>query len=393
MTYTQITATAATLGVLAASAIAQDTQLSLDDAIAIAIEAQPGTVEDAEREQFNGRVVAEIEVLTEAGEEVELLIDLANGAILSVVVDDDEEAEQADLILDDATFLIPGNAGGGWDTMARGIGQAFTSTGIIDDLSFDNKGGNNGGVGLTYMVENAASLPDTIMLTTTQSVYRSLNGTYADSYAELVPVAAPAGDFAAFFVHPESPIQSMTDLVAAYQSDADGFAIGGGSPPQEIDHLIAALVMQAAVDDPAAGYVQFEAPQPAFAALMSGEVKALTTEYTQALALADEGVVRIIGVTAPADFDLPIGISNMTEQGIAMDFATWVGFFAAPGTEAGQVEEYQDAFTELYETDAWETILNNHGGIAHQLDSAAFAALLQAQEADLQSVIQRLAAQ
>jgi len=393
MTYTRIAAAAMVLGGLAASATAQETQLSLDDAIAIALEAQPGTVEDAEREQFNGRVVAEVEIVNDAGEEIEFIIDLANGEILSVVMDDDDEIDQEDLILDEATFMIPGNAGGGWDTMARRIGQAFTSTGIIDDLSFENRGGNNGGVGLTYMIQNAALLPDTIMLITTQSVYRSLNGTYADSYTDLVPVVAPVGDFATFIVHPESEILSMADLVAAYQSDGSGFAIGGGSAPQEMDHLISALVMQAAVDDPAVGYVSFDAPQPAFAALMSGEVKALTTQYTQALSLADEGVVRIIGVTSPTDFDLPSGVSNMTEQGIPIDFATWIGFFAAPGTDADQIAEYQNAFAELYETDAWEGILSDNGGIAFQLDSDAFAALLQTQKAELQSVIQRLAAQ
>lgn len=393
MTYTQITATAITLGALAGPAFAQGTQLTLDDAIAIALEAKPGTVGDAEREQFNGRIVAEIEIVSDAGEEVEFMIDLANGEILSAVTDDDEDEEQAELVLDDVTFLIPGNSGGGWDTMARGIGQAFTTSGIIDDLSLDNMGGNNGGIGLTHMIENAASLPDTIMLNTTQIVLRSLNGTYADSYADLVPVAAPLGDFAAFFVHPESEIHSMTDLVAAYHSDGDGFAIGGGSAPQAMDHLIAAMVMQAAGEDPAVGYVQFDAPEPAFAALVSGEVKALTTEYTQALALAEEGVVRIIGVTAPAGFDLPSGVPSMAEQGIAMDFATWVGFFAPSGTQADQVTQYQDAFDELYETDAWETILADNGGIAHQLDSTAFAALLQTQEADLRSVIQRLSVQ
>lgn len=389
----KITTTAMTLAVLAAPAIAQETQLTLDDAIAIALEAQHGTVEDAEREQFNGRVVAEIEIVSDDGEELEYVIDLVDGEILSVVVDDDEEAEQAELILDDATFLIPGNAGGGWDTAARGIGQAFTSTGIIDDLSFDNKGGNNGGDGITYMIDNADVLQDTIMLITTQSVYRSLNGTYADSYADLVPVVAPGGDFAAFIVHPESPIQSMSDLVAAYEKDRAEFAIGGGSAPQEMDHLITALVMQAAVEDPKVGYVQFDAPQPAFAALLSGEVKALTTQYTQALALADAGTVRIIGVTAPADFDLPTGISSMTEQGLEMDFTTWVGFFAPPGAGVDKVAEFEDAFAELYETDAWETILSNNGGISLQFDSDAFQALLSNQDAQLQAVIQSLSDQ
>lgn len=213
MQYARITATAAALGILVTPAISQETQLSVDDAIAIVLDAQPGTVEEPEREQFSGRVVAEIEVLNDAGEEIKFTIDLASGEILGVVIDDDPTDDPIDMVLEDVTFLVRVNAGGGWDTMSRGIGQAFTTIGITDVLSFKNKGG----VGPSYMTENATTLPKTIMPNTTQIVVRSLNGTYSYSYAELVPVAAPMGDFAAFTVQPESNIKSMTDLQSVLQ--------------------------------------------------------------------------------------------------------------------------------------------------------------------------------
>lgn len=386
-----ITTSVVTLGILIGPAMAQDTELTMNDAIAIALKAQPGTVEEAERDQFNGRVVAEIEIVNEAGEEIELAIDLASGEILSIVTDDDPTDDPDDTVLEDVTFLVPGNPGGGWDKMSRSIGQAFTTTGIVDDLFFQNRGGNNGGVGLSYMIENAQTLSKTVMLNTTQIVVRSLNGTYSDSYAELVPVAAPIGDFAAFIVHPDSDIISMEDLVEAYQNNAAGFAIGGGSAPGDMDHLVSAMVMQAAGVDPTIDYVQFDAPEPAFAALVAGEVMSLTTQYTQALALADQGIVRIIGVTAPDDFDLPSDIPGMTEQNIEMEFVTWVGFFAPPGTEPDQVEPFQTAFSELYKTDAWKTILADNGGIALQLDSDAFASLLETQQADMRAALRAIA--
>lgn len=387
-----ITVSAVTLGLMFGPAMAQDTELSMDDAIAIALGAQPGTVEEAERDQFNGRVVAEIEIVNDAGDEIEYTIDLASGEILSVVTDDDSTDEMLETVLEDVTFLVPGNAGGGWDTMARSIGQAFTTTGLVDGLTFENRGGNDGGVGLTYMIENADALSDTVMLNTTQIVVRSLNGAYKNSFAELVPVAAPIGGFSAFIVHPQSDITSMADLVAAYQNDAAEFAIGGGSEPGDIDHVVSAMVMQAAGVDPAVGYVQFDAPEPAFAALMSGEVTALTTQYTQALALAEQGIVRILGVTAPDDFDLPSDIPSMMEQGIEMEFVTWVGFFAPPGTKQDDVEAFEAAFSELYETDAWEEIVGQNGGIAHQFDSGTFTALLDAQHADMYVALQAISA-
>ncbi|MEM6760368.1 MAG: tripartite tricarboxylate transporter substrate-binding protein [Pseudomonadota bacterium] len=387
-----VAAYAVTFGLLAWPVLSQEPPLTLDEAAAIALDAQPGTLAEVEEGQFDGRRVAEIEVLTEAGDEIEFAIDLASGEILSVVTDDDPTDDPAANVLEDVTFLVPGHPGGGWDAQARRIGQAFTATGIIDDLTFDNKDGGNGAVGLGYVIENAGALPKTLMLNTPQIIARSLNGTYADSYTALVPVAAPMGDYAAFVVPPDSQVQSVPDLIRAHQDDPSAFAIGGGSAPNGLDHLISALLMTAAGADPAFTYVQFDAPGPALAALMSGQVTSLTTDYAQALALVEQGLVRIIGVTAPDDVALPPDIANMNAQGVAMEFVTWAGFFAPPGTPPDGLAAYQDAFSALYQTEAWASMVDDSGATALELGSAAFAALLAVQHAEIDAVLQALKA-
>ena len=47
----------------------------------------------------------------------------------------------------------------------------------------------------------------------------------------------------------DSPLNSMADLIDAYDSDPSGTAIGGGSVPSGMDHLVAAMVMEAAGKD------------------------------------------------------------------------------------------------------------------------------------------------
>mgnify|MGYP001802928519 CR=1 FL=1 len=120
MTCTTITATDATLGSLAVSLVAQKTQLTIDDAIAIALKTQSGMFEEVE-----------------------------------IVNDTDPNDDPVEMMLEDVTFLVP--------------------------------------------------------------------------------VAVPVGDLAAFIVHPDSNIQSVTDLVTAYQSDMNGFTIGGCLAPEAID--------------------------------------------------------------------------------------------------------------------------------------------------------------
>ncbi|MEM6500134.1 MAG: PepSY domain-containing protein, partial [Pseudomonadota bacterium] len=254
---------------------ASTAQLTLQEAANIALSVQPGTVAEAERDQFEGRAVADIEIVNEAGEEIEFKVDLESDEILNVWTDDDPTDDPEAASLEDMTFLIPGDLGGGWDTDARIIGNAFMAGGLADGLVFENREGGNGAVGLTYVIENADTLSSTLMLNTAQIVLRSLNGTYDVSYEELEPVVAPIADFAAFIVQPGSDIQTMADLLEVYQGDSTGFAIGGESGQLGLDHLIAAMVLEGAGEDSSFNYVQFDDPQTAFAALASGQVTAL----------------------------------------------------------------------------------------------------------------------
>lgn len=63
--------------------------LTFDEAIAIALKEQPGTVAEVALDRANGRVIIDIEVVNAAGEEVEFALDAANGEILWTHVDDD----------------------------------------------------------------------------------------------------------------------------------------------------------------------------------------------------------------------------------------------------------------------------------------------------------------
>ncbi|HCY47218.1 MAG TPA: tripartite tricarboxylate transporter substrate-binding protein, partial [Alphaproteobacteria bacterium] len=95
----------------------------------------------------------------------------------------------------------------------------------------------------------------------------------------------------------DSKLNSMEDLVNAYKADQNGTAIGGGSVPGSMDHLVAAMTIKAAGEDPTAlKYIPYDAGGKAMAALLSGEIKALSTGFSEAVALAKQGEVKILGV-------------------------------------------------------------------------------------------------
>lgn len=92
MSYLTRIALSAAFGLLSGDALAQstpETRLTAEQAIAIALEAQAGTIGEAELDQFEGREVFDIEVINAAGDEIEFKVDVLTGDILNTWTDDD----------------------------------------------------------------------------------------------------------------------------------------------------------------------------------------------------------------------------------------------------------------------------------------------------------------
>jgi putative tricarboxylic transport membrane protein len=290
-------------------------------------------------------------------------------------------AQAADQVLDSVHFLIPGGAGGGWDGTARGTGEALTGAGLAGTASYENMSGGGGGKAIGFLIENAESNHGTLMVNSTPIVIRSLTGVFPHNFRDLTLVAGTIGDYAALVVSKDSPVQNMTDLVAAYDADPRATAIGGGSVPGGMDHLVAAMVMEAAGKDPnEVKYIPYDAGGKAMAALLSGEIAALSTGFSEAVDLANAGEVRIIGVTSDERVDAYADAPTMKEQGIETSFVNWRGFFAAPGLPADRLAAYQDALAKMYDTPEWETVRARNGWVNIHNSGDDFKAFLENQE-------------
>ena len=298
---------------------------------------------------------------------------------------------KADQMMDQVHFLIPGGAGGGWDGTARGTGEALVNAGLVGSATYENLSGGGGGVAIASLIENAASSDGTLMVNSTPIVIRALTGEISQSFRDLTPVAGTVGDYAAIVVTADSPITSMADALAMYRADGMDFAIGGGSVPGGMDHLVAAIVMQAAGEDPTAfNYIGYDAGGEAMAGLLSGEIDALSTGFSEAIALSHQGVVRILGVTAPERVPASADTPTFAEQGIDAQFVNWRGFFAAPGMDAAKVQAYQDLLAAMLDTPEWEAVRASMGLVNIYRPGAEFIEFLEAQETQLGDLMREL---
>ncbi|MEM8537823.1 MAG: tripartite tricarboxylate transporter substrate binding protein, partial [Pseudomonadota bacterium] len=251
--------------------------------------------------------------------------------------------------------------------------------------------GGGGGVAIAHLIENADSLQNTMMVNSTPIVIRSLTGVFPQNFRDLTLVAGTIGDYAALVVNSDSDIQSMEDLLAAYRNDGLSFAIGGGSVPGGMDHLVAASVMQAAGEDPTAfNYIPYDAGGAAMAGLLSGEIKALSTGFSEAVALAQQGEVRILGVTADERVGAFEDAPTMKEQGLDMNFVNWRGFFAAPDLPEEQLSKMQAAIAAMYDTPEWEEVRARNGWVNIYNNGDDFRTFLEAQEQEIGDLMRTL---
>jgi len=297
----------------------------------------------------------------------------------------------AEKAVDSIHFLIPGGAGGGWDGTARGTGEALTKSGIVGTASYENMSGGGGGKAIGYLIENADSNHGTLMVNSTPIVIRSLTGVFPHNFRDLTLVAGTIGDYAALVVHKDSAINNMSDLMAAYDADPSKTAIGGGSVPGGMDHLVAAMVMEAAGKD-ALGvkYIPYDAGGKAMAALLSGEIAALSTGFSEAVDLANAGEVKIIGVTSDERVSAVPDAMTMKEQGIDTSFVNWRGFFGAPGLPEDKLAMYQEALTKMYDTPEWEAVRERNGWVNIHNNGDDFKAFLESQEQVIGDLMKKL---
>ncbi|MGB5329660.1 MAG: tripartite tricarboxylate transporter substrate-binding protein [Gammaproteobacteria bacterium] len=288
-------------------------------------------------------------------------------------------------------FLIPGGAGGGWDGTARGTGEALTKSGIVEKASYENMSGGGGGKAIGFLIENANSNQNTLMVNSTPIVIRSLVGRFPYNFRDLTLIAGTIGDYAAFVVNKDSPFNSFKDLVKAFRSNPRDVAIGGGSVPGGMDHLVAGLAILAAGQDPTkVKYIPYDAGGKAMAALLSGEIKALSTGFSEAVTMANAGEVKIIAVTSAERVDAYKDAPTLKEQGYDAEFVNWRGFFAAPGLPKDKAEAYRKALADMYSTPEWEAVRARNGWVNIFNPGSEFASFLENQEREIKNMMVKL---
>jgi putative tricarboxylic transport membrane protein len=284
-------------------------------------------------------------------------------------------------------IMAPADPGGGWDSTARAMSQAFESSGLAKQTTVTNVPGAGGTIGLAQMANERSE--DFLMVMGLVMVGAIETNKSKNTLDDVTPIARLTAEDEVIVVPAESPYKTIKDLGDALKAQGRKVAIAGGSAGGT-DHILAGLLAKAAGASPAdLNYVAFSGGGESLAALLGNKVAAGisgVSEYAEQIkagklrALAVSGPKRVEGVDAP----------TITEGGYDVELINWRGVVAPKGLDADAKDRLVDVVTKLHDSKEWQDQLTKNGWTDTFLAGDEFASYIKDEQETTTTVLKDL---
>ncbi|HET9821346.1 MAG TPA: tripartite tricarboxylate transporter substrate binding protein [Burkholderiaceae bacterium] len=257
-------------------------------------------------------------------------------------------------------MMIPANPGGGWDSTGRALGKALQDAGVASSVTYDNKGGAAGVLGLAQFINSAKGDPNAMMVMGAVMVGGMITSKPAVSLSQVTPIARLTSEYNVFVLPANSPFKSMKDVVEQLKKDPGSVKWGGGSRGST-EHIAAAMIArEVGVDPSKINYVAFRGGGEATAAILGGNVTVGGSGYSEFAEYIAAGKMRPIGVTSDKRLK-GIDVPTLKEQGLNVVIGNWRGVYGASGITAEQRKALTEMIVKATKSKSWAESLEKNG--------------------------------
>ncbi|CAM4233266.1 tripartite tricarboxylate transporter substrate-binding protein [Comamonas aquatilis] len=283
-------------------------------------------------------------------------------------------------------MMLPANPGGGWDTTGRAVGKALQDAGVASSVTYDNKGGAAGAIGLAQFVNSNKGDPNAMMVMGAVMLGGIITGKPPVSLSQATPLARLTSEYNVFVLPANSPFKSMAEVVAQLKKDPGSVKWGGGSRGST-EHIAAAMIAKAVGVDPAKiNYVAFRGGGEAISAILGGNVTVGGSGYSEFAEYISSGKMKPIGVTSAARLK-GSNVPTLKEQGIDVEIGNWRGIYGAPGISKAQRDELVAMIEKATKSKAWAEALQKNDWTPAWLPGDAFAKFVDDEFASLRAIM------
>ena len=236
-------------------------------------------------------------------------------------------------------LVVPFNAGGATDIIARTVGEALSKR-IGQPVVVDNKGGAAGILG-TDAVAKAPADGHTLLLTLSTSMlinqflYTKLPYNPQKDLALITQVAAAP---VTLVVHPSVPANNMKELLAYVKAQKGKLSYGSWGTGSYA-HLAGAHMSKTTDSDMV--HVAYKGEAPMIQELIGGQLQLCFSSALNTKPFIDSGRVKAIGVTGKQRMDILPKVPTIFEQGVQDDAYSIFGWVAM-GAPAGIPKDIVD---------------------------------------------------
>jgi putative tricarboxylic transport membrane protein len=257
-------------------------------------------------------------------------------------------------------MMVPANPGGGWDTTGRALGKALQDAGVATAVTFENKGGAAGAIGLAQFVNGSKGDPNAMMVMGAVMLGGIITGKPPVSLSQATPLARLTTEYNVFVLPADSPLKSMKDVIDQMKKDPGSVKWGGGSRGAT-EHIAAAMIArEVGVDAAKINYVPFRGGGEATAAILGGNVTVGGSGYSEFQQYIEAGKMRAIAVTSGTRLK-GLNIPTLKEMGINVEIGNWRGVYGAPGITPDQRKAATEMIVKATKSKAWaEAIEKNN---------------------------------
>jgi putative tricarboxylic transport membrane protein len=283
-------------------------------------------------------------------------------------------------------MMIPANPGGGWDTTGRALGKALTDGKLADTVTFDNKGGAAGALGLAQFVNGSKGDPNAMMIMGAVMLGGIITGKPPVNLSQATPIARITSEYNVFVLPASSPLKTMKDVIEQLKKDPGSVKWGGGSRGST-EHIAAAMIArEVGVDAAKINYVPFRGGGEAVAAILGGNVTVGGSGFSEFQQYIESGKMRAIAVTSPQRIK-GLNAPTLKELGINVEIGNWRGVYAPPGITAEQRKALTEMVVKASKSKSWAESLDKNAWTPALLAGPEFDEFVDREFATLRAIM------
>lgn len=256
-------------------------------------------------------------------------------------------------------MMIPANPGGGWDSTGRALGKALQEAGVATSVTYENKGGAAGALGLAQFVNASKGDPNALMVMGQVMIGGIITGKPPVSVTQCTPIARLTSEYTVFVLPAQSPLKTLADVIAQFKKDPGSVKWGGGSRGSTEHVTIAMMARELGIDATKINYVPFRGGGEAVAAILGNNVTVGASGFSEFQQYIESGKMRAIAMGSPTR-QKGINVPTLKEQGVDVELGNWRGVYGAPGITPAQRQALTDMVMKATKTKSWAESLEKN---------------------------------